>query len=392
MTKNTTVKEKNMLFHTCTKIKNSIYTCTSFGNLPVKIDLDSGEAELIKDLKGYEPFVTQDMLNDGESIFALELNGNRMMQCCLKDKVCHYFAIDCHVFDCGNYAAFVNHGGNIYIFPRHAEALVKIDLQIGKVQRYSELYKQNYFPDSQENNEAYLYFSWGCKRKQKVWLYQERKNMLVAYDLEKSTWENFELSIKIADCAYMVWKDDVLFMLSSEGRVFIWDLETHAMRQLVDCSLDKEEKNTFAKIVVTDQILYMLPALGEEIVCVSLKTGQAEPWVNYPEQFRYCASKTWCKYVGYCEDENYFYFAMRSANFMLCINKSSGEGRWLKPSPLPLDDAVSLSMKYHKDIPLSEDDWTLRDLADYMTQTNLGNSFGDGLACEGKRIWEKLEQ
>ena len=67
--------ERRMLFSACTMKEGIMYAFTSFGKVPVKIDLANEEMIYISDLKNYQPFYVDGMVNDGENVFALELNG-----------------------------------------------------------------------------------------------------------------------------------------------------------------------------------------------------------------------------------------------------------------------------------------------------------------------------
>lgn len=389
---NNRIKEQKMLFHTCTLIEDRMYAFTSFGGFPIRIELSNGRTELIEDLKRYSPFVTQDVLNDGESIFALELSGNYMLQYCMKDNICRYFDIDCAKHDWDNYAVFTNYGGSIYIFPKYADTLVKIDIQTGNISKNSELYTRYYFDVQYEKRKKYFYFKCGCRSEQIVWLYQEQKNMFIAYDLENSTCEEYKLSIKINDCTHIIRKDGALYILSSEGRVYIWDLEKYSIELVADCTCGKEENYRFVRIAVTDKKIYMLPGMGEEIICVSLETGYTGLWTDYPVEFQYCALESWSKFLGYCENEEYYYFAMRSANHMLCINKKNGEGKWLKLSSFPWGNIIFLSMEYNKNILIGEGEWTLNDFLSGISVERLKKFFGNRQMYVGKHIWMKLKK
>ena len=387
-----TIKEKRILFNSCVQVKNTLYAFTSFAHFIVKFDLKTKKLELVKGLKNYKPFITQDIKNDEESIYALELNGKRMSQYHISSHECFYFNIDCDKKGWGNYAAFAKRGNYIYIFPKYTNALVRIDMQENAVYKETQLYTESKYAGEAFQKDEDACFVCGCQCMDTVWLFQDWSNTLVAYDLSTSTWQKYEIPMKVRNCVHIIHYNDVLYILSSEGRVYTWNINDCSMELITDCTSEEEEKNKFSRIAVTDKMIVMLPGSGKDIVCISPDTKCTWIYRDYPKQFHYCAPDFWSKYCGFCENEEKYYFAMRSANYILCIDKRNSVLQWIKPIPFPNEEEFLMFTKYYKNKLLSEEDWALRDLLECINSEDDKEKNSIDRICGEEKIWGVLKK
>ena len=383
--------ERDGLFSTCALVQGKVFSFTSFKRIPMVGDLHTGKITLMEDLVNYDPvFDADNMLSTGDDIFILELNGKRLMKFNVKERICSYFNIGCDSKKWGNYAAFAYYKGNIYVFPIYEDGLIKIDLESGKVQKKKNLYTDinEYKKDNRQRNEP-TFFWYGCQFENKVWLFQRCGNLAVAYDMESDTWRRYELSIKIEECEHVTIYAGKLYILSVEGEIYRWNMTNDAVEKVVDCRNISKSDSFFSRIAVTDKGIFLLPSISEEIFYIDLNTKNIIKYDSYPKEFQYCAPKAWCKYYGYCEDDDQYYFAMRSANYILSINKRDGREKWIKTDAPSYEEYKKIYFNYNRKM-LCETECRVEDILSYMKKEDV-RSQDKKIVFEGERIWDYVK-
>lgn len=376
--------EKETLFPTCTLVDDKIYAYTSFKRLPIVGDLHTGKVTLLKNVKDYDmSFYADSMLSDGDNIFVLELNGKRMLKYSINESTCQYFDIGCHGRDWDNYAAFAQWDKYLYVVPRYIDGLMKIDSESGEAQKERTA-------DLKANKNDASFFWCGCQSGNRIWLLKKTGTILVAYDMEKNIWKEFELSVSFNNCAHMTQYGKKIYMLSSEGNVCCWDMEKRELKLLTDSCEDAKGKDIFSRIVVTDKKIFLLPSFGKDIFTIDLETKQTEKYASYPSDFLYCGCKEWSKYYGYCEDDNYYYFAMRSMNYILILDKRNGRENWIKPQLPSYKDVIATYMKYDSEVAC-EMECSMDDILNYVMDRAIKSSGKDKVTlAEG--IWKQVKE
>lgn len=380
--------ERRMLFSTCTMNEGIMYAFTSFGGVPVKIDLANEEMICINDLKNYQPIYADGMLNDRENIFVLELNGKRMLRYDITKNECFYYNIYCGKKDWGNYAVHAIYKGCIYIFPTYADEIVMVDMQSGEVQKDSKLYSKISTCENHGVQEDFSYFYCGCQVENSVWLFRRRGNLVVAYDMETYTWKEFRLSQEINNCEHVIQYADKLYILSSEGKIYSWNMVGESVVKVADCSGMETNGATFSRIVVTDKNIFLMPALGEDIFCIDLCTKQVRKYNEYPNGFAYCCPKGWGKYYGYCDDGDDCYFAMRPANYMFSVNQRTGKERWIKLKVPSSEEYVRTYLQYNISL-LNESECQIEDIISYCKNDSI-DGIKSNHSGHGERIWRQI--
>lgn len=384
------IVEKNILFSTCVLIDNRIYAFTQCGYFPVKINLSNKDMSYIDGLEGYQPFIADEMLSDGENIYVLELNGERLLKWNLLTKKCDYFIIKCGKMEWGNCAAFVYYKENIFIFPKYRDSIIKIDVRTGELEKRKKLYTEIKSNVSDDGKKEFIYFNCGCSKKNLIWLFREQNNQLVVYDLDKDNWKKYTLSLNVEHCVHIAEHSGNIYFLNSRGKIYCWDMKNDVMKLLADCVDNRKIYDEFGRMAVTDKKIYLLPAQGENIICISTITGEKMIYQHYPKQFRYSIPNDWSKYYGYSEDEKYFYFAMRSANFILGIDKERGEIFWIKPNNLLQRDGWNICKKYYKNI-VFEGICSVKKMLEDLNRNTSGDEQGRS-TLKGRIIWEQMRR
>ena len=359
--------EKDSSFSTCALIGDNIYAFTNHKRLPIKLNLKTKDIVLIEDLKGYDSqFVADEMQQAGNNIFVLEVNGNRLMEYNIEKRTCRYYEIGCHKEAWGNYVAFAKWKEELYIFPKYKDKIIKINIESGKIKEINFLEYAKIVLNSPKDKVIFWY---GFQDKNLVWLFGKKSNLVLVYDLESNTWRKHELSEKINSCIHAVMHNGYMYILSSEGKVYRWDMKNNSIKVLADCGDIKDGENIFFRIAVTEKNIFLFPSLGEDILCIDLKKKQIDKYMTYPPDFMYCGPDEWSKYYGYCEDEDFYYFAMRSMNFIPCVNKRIGNIKWLKLEVPAFKEYMWFYIKKNKRL-LEEKECKIVDIVDYIENSN----------------------
>lgn len=383
--------ERDKLFSTCTLVHGKLFSFTSFKCIPLIGDLHTGKVILLNDLENHDPvFGADDMLSFEDNIFILELSGKRLMKFNTKERNCNYINIDCNSKDWGNFAAFAQHGKSLYIFPIYTDGFLKIDIESGRMQKKKKLYSViNECKGDKKPREEVTYFWQGCQVGSKVWLFQRSSALVVAYDMESDTWKKYDISVNFKDCIHVMSYAGSIYILSAEGKIYRWNMTNESAKEVVDCRSYNTICPVYSRIAVTDKGLFLLPALGKDIFFIDLNTKQINKYVSYPENFQYCGPEIWSKYYGYCEDDDWYYFAMRSANYILTINKRSGIEKWIKMELPSYEEYKKAYFNYNKKI-LFEEEWSLEDIISYTKKNFLGTQCRKYVS-EGEKVWDYVK-
>lgn len=383
--------EKDTMFSICSLIHGEIFAITNIPrNLPITININSGKIGLLMDLENYAPdFAPDMMLGDEDNIYVLELSGHRLMHVSMLDRKIQYYQINCHKEDWGNFAAFVQYRNTLYAFPTYLDKMVKISFKSQNAQlawREYPINKKN--KESIKQEDDLEYFICGCQMGDKVWLFQRKGRLAVSYNMESGTWEQYEMPLEINDCAHTISYGEQIYILNAEGKVYAFEPQGMCLDEIADCSDEKADGGAFSRLAVTDKNIYLLPSLGSDIFILDINTREVKRYESYPEGFKYCAPEGWSKFHGYCEDEDHYYYAMRSMNFFLAINKRSGKERWIKLNFPTSRQYQDLYIKYNRSM-LQESLCSMKEVLDSLKHPIL-DSENIGSTVAGVKIWEQM--
>lgn len=366
---------RGSLFSTCALVQGSVIAFTSMSRMPVMADLDTGQMTVLDGLKNYDStFQAGRMIKSGSDIYVLETNGNRLMRYSICDKSCQYYVVACGNRSWGNYAAVAERGRYIYIFPAYVDGIIKFDTESGSVQR--------------EKGLPNIVFKCGCKLENTMWLFGDKGDKVAAYDMECGAWKEHKLSVRISDCVHVAGYKGRLYILSAEGRVYCWDVKSNIIKKMADCS-GAGTVDAFVRIAVTDKRIYLLPSLSRDILFIEPESGWVKKYESYPDDFQYCGPDKWSRFYDYCENKENYYFAARSANYILILNKQSGTEKWVGLVSAPCKDYVRACLEYHGSM-LKEAECDLESWVHYLVS---GQQYGGKVdyAYAGEKIWQQMK-
>lgn len=143
---------------------------------------------------------------------------------------------------------------------------------------------------------------------------------------------------RIENLVDAIYIDENIYFLNWFGSIYKWDLKQKQIEIIETLKTEPDETKSVSKIIYAGNKLIVFPSLGEDINILDVSTYERKIYQGYPSDFMY-QEKKWSKFYGYCEDDQYFYFAMRSANYVLKVDKQSGEFIWLKPN-IPTSETI----------------------------------------------------
>lgn len=315
------VQGGNLLFSDCSIVENNLYFYSISTKEIMKYDLFTGKTLFVSENNEISNVDT--MISDNENLYMLEISGRYLVKYSLKTDQYERIDIFCDMEKYWNFAGMAIYKNKVFVFPRFAEAIIELDVNNQHVYKETALYKDL----ASMNYEEGPFFSWGIQNKNEMLLIGEKGKLVVKYRLDTAEYRIYLLPNLKEKCLSATLSGDTMYLLGRLGKIYSWRIEAPDVEEIVDLKSDDEE---YARIIVVNETAFILPQLGEKILLLSLRTKDIRIFDEYPEDFVYQTPKNWSKYCNYCEDDQYYYFAMQSANYMLCIDKANECIKWLK--------------------------------------------------------------
>lgn len=349
------------LFPACAVEKKSfLYYITHEEHALKRMNILSGKVEYIDNPKGYDPFKWMGadvILYKDEKLYLFEQNGRWMMEYSILNAKSKIYEINCSLNSCLNIAAVSIYNDSVYICPSFRNVMIIVDLKLGQVTETGSLCPNKRYVFAKES-EIYMYgernisvphrlFSCGCRVETNMWIFLERESYAICYDLLLGKVKEYQLPTYIKGCVHAVWKDGKFYVLSVDGNVYLWHVLENKAELLWESGGNKFYPY-FHKIAVTQKNIWVFPSLGNDIYIVDLKVQKGEKYDAYPKGFQYYIFSEKSRYFEFCEDDEYYYFAMHCTNFVLIIDKASGEERWLKPIEPNIEQKLLYYVKNHR--------------------------------------------
>lgn len=312
-----------LTFNTGAIYQNRIYSITNFENFPIVFDLEKEEISYIHNIKDYDCGMmsvgVDEAFGIGNEVYFFSLRGDVVAVYNIVSNSYEKISIDCHVQDWGNYAAITNVDEYIFLFPSYGEKVVKINTKTHEV-----LYEESLYRALDKKRDDKI-FKCGCCVDKTMWLFG---NKVVAYDLIAQKYRSYDLPKCMEECINAVYSHGCFVLLDKYGQVIKWNIKEHQVKRLLE---KQEAELPFVRMISTKWKLWILPALGEDILIIDCETESVSKYQDYPGNYRYNEIAGWSKFYGYCEDDKKYYLAMRTSNYMLCIDKVTGKESWIKP-------------------------------------------------------------
>lgn len=325
---------ETLISRACAYLDKYVYFYTVLEGLPCRVNVETGKTELIKAsnvscLKKVD--YISDMISCHNKVYAFSRPGNVVMEYNPENNKITEIPLNCDYFSWGNYALITPYKSNLYIFPRGKKEIVILDCNIRKLQRKSI--------DVCNVDK----FQWGCVSGECAWLFPQYGNKIAYIDFNSLLEEELRLEVEIKDLVHVAEYNGNIFMLMRDASICMLDTKERKA-SLIRASMGQD---AFSRIIATKKKIVLLPALEKDIGIINLENREMTRYHDYPQGFKYLGNKNESKYMGSCVgDRNIRYFAMQSANHILCINTELGDISWIKPQMFSLEEKISYLYKH----------------------------------------------
>lgn len=312
---------KNFLFSNCILIQNRLFSEGILGGIPVLMDLDSGIIDVCSLGNRFVFSIKNTVVDFFDSfenkVYALDSGEDQLVIWDLEKKSCHAVFLGCSHKTWINFAALERVEQNYYIFPKYENRVLIYHIDTNEI---TETLGDWEIKEIQCT----------CRVNNSVWILPKDSDVMYCYDLDERKSKVYNLKKMIRNCVHAIYHDGCIYILNMCGEIYQWDIDKTVLRVITCLETISNEIEYMSRIVYAGNKLILLPAYGENIYIVDMTTGQAEIYRAYPDDFYYYHTG-WLKYYGYCENKEYYYFALCAGNYLLKIEKISGELIWIKP-------------------------------------------------------------
>lgn len=293
---------RDCIFDDCTFIGKNMYFFTKKNGFLEVWDSTSQKIEIL-DTKG-ESFYIERLISFNGKLYGTEVSGKRLIIYDTYRKEINTVSIECNREKYGNINDVFEYNGRIFIIPNIADKILIYD---DERHILSEIKIQN-----KEHCR-------GVKVDDSYYLFAKSK--IITIDLKKSTVENYK-NANIPDgmrsCVYI---NKSFYFILNGGKVYEYRQEDDNLNLLLNI-----DGNEYSHLIVLKDNYMLLPNNRRgKITYVKKQTMKQEVIKNLPSDFCYSEDCEMSVFWGYCEVDNKFVFAKRMANYLVIIDKKSGD-------------------------------------------------------------------
>ncbi len=294
-------------------------------NLPVSLDIRQGTAEIVSGIKGYKEAlllgVIEKTVQSNGKIYGFESRGENMLIYDPAENCCWCKELNYHQEDWGNALLITPYADDIYVFPKYMDFIYKIDTKTDQVIKIDNpTYAGMDRSVSAGVNDGRVYF------------FQRGGDKVTEYDLCSGQCRERSLPRKLGNLVCAQYFEGFFFLLCRDGSLMSWDADGNVLETLIYPFARDENPPYFSMCTVTKKNIWLLPDIGEDIYVYCRESQELKKYDGYPEGFAYQMTEEWGKYLTAHEYRDTYYHDMHSANCILCIDKNSGDEKWIKPS------------------------------------------------------------
>lgn len=316
------MQEEKLIFIDCDIIEQELYFIETRRGLLGKMSLDNGAVSYFSVMENYilKENAISELRTLGKKVYALKTDGNSVIIFDMEKMQCQYIPLPCAYRRWGNFTAFEQYGLEFYIFPRYENKIFIMNTFNNEIIEIAD-----YFDGMTELQCA-------CRDGDKIWLLPCHAMVIGCYDFTNGKMQIFELGKKLENCLSAVRVNGNIYILNSSGIIYAWNIDKLTLEEAkVLETEDSGQESMYGRMICAGGRLVVLPSLSDDIKLINLLDGSVEIYQDYPEDFLYYKNEQWGKYIGWCEDDSYYYFAMRLNNYLLKIDKQNGGMSWMKP-------------------------------------------------------------
>lgn len=407
--KNRIVKDINdeMLFISCAKFGNEFYASQFADGMTVQMDIETGKCTLIGCVSQYAPVNTEKKWGAtigygryGDYLYLLEDTSGRVAVYSLKNGSVEYIELEKNVYTNFQFETCLvtSYSDKMFIFPCFNDKLNIINMSTKSVENVLRLcpdFSYTYLEDERDTIIGMVpyplaLFSHAIRVDDYVFLFSHILKEVVKFSLITLRVERIPID---GDYRYLVdvgYRKGDFYLLDAWGNVYRWSLGKIKAEMIIPT--DHEVDGYYERVLVTDENFWLLPNWGEDIRIVDIHNGKDEIFEDFPANFYYLKTEGFrSKYAYSCEDDEIYYLANYSTNYMLTVNKKLGNACWVYPKKIE-----DMEKKYYfwgvgLESPCYENEKFC--LNEFLSYKSKGNSYGVGALCGiGNNIWKHISE
>lgn len=298
------------------------------------------------------PYKAEWFLQAGQNLAAVDMLGEKIFIYDVKSGSWSDLNIDCHQNEWGNILNVFAFGECVYIVPGYREHIVRVNTTTKKVSRLN-------CPFMKQMDSQYMFT---CIKENTLYLFDGTGGNAFILNIETGKYRSIEktgISGEIASVQFDHVKDRFLILYGS-GKVKEWKEQGNVSATIIE-GIEKTGSKYFAEFVITDQNIWILPALGKDIYVYFYADKTLKRYEKYPEGFSYLNYEGYYRFLSgrIRTYQDKMYFGMHSANYLLCIDRKTGAEKWFYPEVPTMGEAYFFRqchglylMESEKDCPL----------------------------------------
>lgn len=309
-------------------IEDVIYFFTEKANVFMKMKIGDWKIECVDqfvldntDLHGKTDFLRV----IGKKIYRLPLKGEHIDTFTLDNGLYNKIKVKSYNKEWDNFVAFEINGKFLYVFPKWEREVFKIDSSTNKLDSISLILVQ----DRQNCNEDFISFSCSFRDNNFLWLFEMRSQKTCIFDMNTDTYSFLNRPEEIMECTYFCKVDQLIYCMTLYNEIYVWNTQTNKCSQLWKEERYRDIEYYYWQFLVVNKKIIVLPGYGNDIVIIDICSGTSTQYVKYPKDFIYIDIK-WAKYMNCFEDSRYYYYPMRLSEYLMTIDKQTGEIAWNK--------------------------------------------------------------
>lgn len=305
---------------------NSLYWITEIGGHIMKMDLDKYNIEYIQiDGLSAEENLAQSCIfyQEEDTIYAFINNGQKLL---LYNHIKHTYRLlklGLEKKNLSMFAEVAKRGDELIIVPIYSNDIVRINITTGEI----ECQKVICETEKMEDDIAPYFAKFDEKIDDVMWLFSSRTLEVFQYNFYTGKKKDYKLPVEIGSPIDVVRYRGNFLILTQQGDIYSWNIKQNNIENIM--GLKQERNNVFSKICIASDKLWILPFHGKDILVYDLKNKFISKFEQYPHDFKYDAPSCMSKYTYAIQDESKYYFAMHASNYILRVNKDTGEGNWI---------------------------------------------------------------
>lgn len=332
-------------------VNDTMYFFGEYDGLFYEVSIDDLSARIIPLEKGVDYRGSSVIGTDESFVYAILQWGKRILRYDTKEKQAEYNLIGYERYALHAYGAVIKDGNYFRIYPIQSSSVIVIDYNTLEVVEEIKGKPKNCEP-------CYV----GTRDMDAIdFVFSNQSKELCSYKGQKMQKEYslMEIESKVISISYF---NRSLFVLCEDGNVYRIDSE-HNTCLITGFSHENSEKY-FGMIYVVDEKIWLLPWLGEEIVCYDLKNNTSCVYTGYPKDFSYSDNFGSPKYTTIVRYGHKVFFNVRAGNYMMCMD-DKGKVDWRRIQ-WPLSNDIIKSILYRDNNVLNEKDVSLVDYIDMI--------------------------